>query len=80
MAYEEDFGDHDLEAAIQASKQQSKKKKKKNEPDQILVESITEQFGGYFNQIQVRDYLLNNQCDIDKAIQALANKKEQNEK
>jgi hypothetical protein len=58
-----------MKKAIEESKKANKKKKKKsNEPDPVLVEGITEQFGGYFNQIQVRDYLMNNQNDIDKAI------------
>lgn len=52
MGYEEDLDeDEEMKQAIQESKKASKKKKKKNEPDQVLVESITEQFGGYFNQI-----------------------------
>ena len=52
FGYEEDLEDDDLNKALEESKKASKKKKKKNnEPDSVLVESITEQFGGYFNQI-----------------------------
>jgi len=80
LGYEEDLEDEEMKQAIEASKKSNKKKKKKNEPDQVLVDSIEEQFGGYFNKIQVRDYLMNNNNDIDMAIQALATKKEQNEK
>ena len=75
MAYEEDLDvddmDDEMRRAIEESKKSAPKKKKtkkNNDPDQQLVESITQQFGGYFNQTQVKDYLMNNQNDVDKAI------------
>ena len=51
LGYEEDLEDEEMKQAIEASKKSKKKKKKKNEPDQVLVDSIEEQFGRYFNKI-----------------------------
>lgn len=83
IGYEEDLGEDNEEAknidqALKQSMTSAKSKKKKvEEPEDIVVISISDQFNGYFTTVQVRDTLIANKLDIDKSIANLKQRHDQ---
>lgn len=85
MGYEEDLGDageneekKQIDLALKQSTAGGKNKKKKvEEPEEIIVISLADQFNGYFTTVQVRDTLIANKLDIDKSMASLKQRHDQ---